>query len=63
VDRGYTLENDRQAHWCAEIYAGIVLDDARRNLDGELGMADAHRMVTRAPVWVRALRPDTAVRY
>lgn len=61
--RGYTLGHDRQAHWCAEIYADVVLDDARWNLDGELGMADAHRIVIGAPLWVRALRPDTVVRY
>lgn len=61
--RGYTLGHDRQAHWCAEVYADVVLDDARWNLDGELGMADAHRIVIGAPLWVRALRPDTIVRY
>ncbi|MBT2370396.1 hypothetical protein J7E88_35295 [Streptomyces sp. ISL-10] len=61
--RGYPLGHDRQAHWCAEVYADVVLDDARWNLDGELGMADAHRIVIGAPLWVRALRPDTIVRY
>lgn len=61
--RGYTLGHDRQAHWCAEVYADVVLDDDCWDLDGELGMADAHRIVIGAPLWVRALRPDTLVRY
>ncbi|MFF1422041.1 hypothetical protein [Streptomyces sp. NPDC058280] len=61
--RGYTLGHDRQAHWCAEVYDDVVLDDARWNLDGELGLADAHRIVIGAPLWVRALQPDTLVRY
>ncbi|MFD5108991.1 DUF7019 family protein [Streptomyces cinereoruber] len=61
--RGYTLGHDRQAHWCAEIYADVVLDDARWNFDGWFDLADAHRIVIGAPLWVRALRPDTLVRY
>ncbi|MFI0776215.1 hypothetical protein [Streptomyces sp. NPDC021212] len=61
--RGYTLGNDRQAHWCAEVYADVVLDDDRWDLEGELGLADAHRIVIGAPLWIRALQRDTLVRY
>ncbi|MFB7013565.1 MULTISPECIES: DUF7019 family protein [unclassified Streptomyces] len=61
--RGYTLGHHRQAHWCAESYADVVLDDRRWNLDGEFGLADAHRIVIGAPLWVRALQPDTIFRY
>ncbi|MFF3129523.1 hypothetical protein ACFVRD_46790 [Streptomyces sp. NPDC057908] len=61
--RGYTLGHQRRAHWCAEVYADVVLDDGCWNLDGELGLADAHRIVIGAPLWVRALQPDTLVRY
>ncbi|MCP3822656.1 hypothetical protein NLX86_32605 [Streptomyces sp. A3M-1-3] len=62
--RGYTLGHDHQAQWCAEIYADVVLDDARWwRLQDDPFLHGAHRIVIGAPLWVRALRPDTLVRY
>ncbi|MGW6322890.1 DUF7019 family protein [Streptomyces sp. NPDC055097] len=63
--RGYTLGHDRQAQWCAEVYADVVLDDSRwaNDLAVDLGLNDVHRIVIGAPLWIRALRTDTLVRY
>ncbi|MEV2258537.1 hypothetical protein AB0J13_07725 [Streptomyces anulatus] len=63
--RGYTLGHDRQAQWCAEVYADVVLDDSRwaNDLAADLGLNDVHRIVIGAPLWIRALRTDTLVRY
>ncbi|NEB88959.1 hypothetical protein G3I43_33060 [Streptomyces anulatus] len=63
--RGYTLGHDRQAQWCAEVYADVVLDDSRwaNDLAVDLGLNDVHRIVIGAPLWIRTLRTDTLVRY
>ncbi|MEU4174807.1 hypothetical protein [Streptomyces sp. NPDC026589] len=63
--RGYTLGHDRQAQWCAEVYADVVLEDSRwaNELAADMGLNDVHRIVIGAPLWIRALRTDTLVRY
>lgn len=61
--RGHTLGHDNDAEWCAEIYADVVLDDTRWDLERDPDLAETHRIIVGAPLWVRSLRPDALVRY
>jgi hypothetical protein len=63
VDPRITLGHDRESHWCAEVSADVVLDDARWNLDGEPGQADAHRIVITASSVPSSVPPSSACRH